>query len=476
MPALLLPLLILIALRFFFLDARPIHHDESVNGWFVDGIFQEGFYKYDPQNYHGPLYFYLLVLSEKIFGRSLTSLRIPPAILGSLLTLTPFLFRNLLGRTGAWIAAFLLAVSPAMVFYSRYSIHETGFALLCILFTHQWLRIRGSGFDLKRILLLGFILGALASMKETFVLFGAALLFAEAGASLLERQISLPLTRKFWTSVLASGVLSLVVVVVLYSGFFQHWSGVGDFFRAFFLWGETGSKGNGHQKPIYYWFQIMASLEWPALAGLLILPFFLTRAKSAWNFVSLLGLGLFALYSLVAYKTPWCILSFYLYPVFAFSWFSGKMLETRAKYWVLAAWIAILGYSAYRTYDVAYKNPDQDDHFYVYGQTYHDFLEPVNGILARVNQDPKLSQTLRIQVVSSFTWPLPYLLGEIKQVAYYSGESAPPTLDADILIIDDSILPKMESRIQGGYYRSLYRSRQWAGPVVFMVRGPAPKE
>jgi hypothetical protein len=46
----------------------------------------------------------------------------------------------------------------------------------------------------------------------------------------------------------------------------------------------------------------------------------------------------------------------------------------------------------------------------------------------------------------------------------------------DILIVDDSILPKMESRIQGGYYRSLYRSRQWAGPVVFMVRGPAPKE
>ena len=66
----LIPLLILVLFRFYDLGARPIHHDESVNGWFVDGILAKGFYSYDPQNYHGPFFFYILTLFEKIFGTS----------------------------------------------------------------------------------------------------------------------------------------------------------------------------------------------------------------------------------------------------------------------------------------------------------------------------------------------------------------------------------------------------------------------
>jgi predicted membrane-bound mannosyltransferase len=57
---LLITLLALIFFRFYDLNLRPIHHDESVNGWFVDGMFKNGFYNYDPNNYHGPLYFYFL--------------------------------------------------------------------------------------------------------------------------------------------------------------------------------------------------------------------------------------------------------------------------------------------------------------------------------------------------------------------------------------------------------------------------------
>jgi uncharacterized protein (TIGR03663 family) len=118
----LLPLVILLLLRFYDLGIRPPHHDEAVNGWFVDGLFNRGYYVYDPQNYHGPLFFYLLALFVKVFGRSVESLRDVTVIFASLISFTPFLFRKWLGRTGTWIAAIIFTISPAMIFYSRYAI------------------------------------------------------------------------------------------------------------------------------------------------------------------------------------------------------------------------------------------------------------------------------------------------------------------------------------------------------------------
>ena len=49
-------------LRFFLLGIKPPHFDEGINGWFVDQVMKNGFYRYDPTNYHGPLHFYVLLL------------------------------------------------------------------------------------------------------------------------------------------------------------------------------------------------------------------------------------------------------------------------------------------------------------------------------------------------------------------------------------------------------------------------------
>src|SRR5437868_9611827 len=51
-------------LRFFLLTIKPPHFDEGINGWFVDQMMRTGFYRYDPTNYHGPLHFYILFLSQ----------------------------------------------------------------------------------------------------------------------------------------------------------------------------------------------------------------------------------------------------------------------------------------------------------------------------------------------------------------------------------------------------------------------------
>src|ERR1043165_8431582 len=69
-------------LRLLLVGIKPPHFDEGINGWFVDAhIVKEGFYRYDPTNYHGPLHFYFLFLSETLFGRNLWALRLPVVVI-----------------------------------------------------------------------------------------------------------------------------------------------------------------------------------------------------------------------------------------------------------------------------------------------------------------------------------------------------------------------------------------------------------
>ncbi len=107
------------------MDLKPPHFDEGINGWFADRVKEQGFYAYDPTNYHGPLFFYILFLAQNFFGRSLWVLRIP-AVLASIMTVwLAFRFEPFLGKSAARWGALTLACSPAMVFYGRYAIHES---------------------------------------------------------------------------------------------------------------------------------------------------------------------------------------------------------------------------------------------------------------------------------------------------------------------------------------------------------------
>ena len=482
----LLPLVILLLFRFYDLGARPPHHDEGVNGWFVDGIFDRGYYIYDPQNYHGPLYFYILAVFEKVFGRSLIVLRIPTVIFGSLISFTPFLFRKWLGRYGTWIVALVFTVSPALIFYSRYAIHETLFVLASIFFFYYWLKVKEENFTPKNRWGFGLSLAAMVSLKENFVLYGASLVIAEAILSYFTKKKPFPFDKKFRVGLGISIFIALSCIVILFTGFFQDVNGIPNFFKAFVLWFDTGEKGNGHQKPFWYWIQLMAKLEWPGLFGLLLTPlvfFKFKKVKSAKfkfivpneiKLVAVMSFILLLLYSVVSYKTPWCLLGFYWGLVFVMGFWLGRWFESMKKGLKRGVVLLLFGsglfVSLYQSYDVAYLHPDQEGHYYIYGQTFHDMMVPLNEILAKAQAKPDLRKTVRIQIISSFTWPMPFVLGEFKQTGYYGDTNAPPVLDGDEIIMDQSYEAKLFPRIKGDYIRTETRSRQWAGPVVFFKK------
>src|SRR5256714_8827918 len=121
-------------LRFFLLGIKPAHFDEGINGWFVDQVVHNGFYRYDPTNYHGPLHFYVLLLSQNLFGRNVWALRLPVVLVSIGCVWLALKFEPLIGRNVSRLAALAMAVSPGFVYYGRYSIHQVWLLALSLLF------------------------------------------------------------------------------------------------------------------------------------------------------------------------------------------------------------------------------------------------------------------------------------------------------------------------------------------------------
>src|SRR5947207_4567270 len=121
-------------LRVLLLGMKPPHFDEGINGWFVDQVIHNGFYRYDPTNYHGPLHFYVLLLSQTLFGRNLWALRLPVVLVSTGCVWLTLKFEPFVGKNVSRLAALAMAVSTGFVFYGRYSIHEVWLLLFSMLF------------------------------------------------------------------------------------------------------------------------------------------------------------------------------------------------------------------------------------------------------------------------------------------------------------------------------------------------------
>jgi uncharacterized protein (TIGR03663 family) len=121
--------------RFWGLGDKPLHHDESMHAYFsLQFALDPASYAYDPL-LHGPFQFHaegimfaILLTLQHIFVPNAygnpwitdATARIVPALFGLGIVALPYGLRRDLGRAGALIAAFLLAVSPSFVYFSRF--------------------------------------------------------------------------------------------------------------------------------------------------------------------------------------------------------------------------------------------------------------------------------------------------------------------------------------------------------------------
>lgn len=471
-------MVIAILFRFWHLDIKPPHFDEGINGHFVLQIWRDGFYDYNPTNFHGPLYFYVLHTAEILLGRAIESFRVVNALLAVVLVWLIFDFRRYVGRT-AIAAAALIAVSPAFTFYGRYAIHETLYILGQVIFAYGrlgWLTMPNR----KSLYMIAGGIVILASTKETFFVFLGTWAIAELSLQLLEKiefgsvrawegWRSLPMSERtqWWKEIGLTVLVSIAALAALYTGFGAKPTGAFDFFRAFDVWSQTGNKGNGHEKPFVYWFQQLFRYEWWMLVGLVlafISLFWLRKSKELDDryrrLLLLVGFGQFWAYSIIPYKTPWLILSFWS---LAFWWFPNK----RYFFPALALLVGLFGQATLGALDLNFVNFVNPKESYVYVQTTMDYKTVFGVLKSKAEKNPEVRPSLILIMVRD-PWPMPYDISLFPRARYVKPDDLarePELLQrASLVLIDGEALEGLKRAIPKKFARMSFHLRDAYNP------------
>jgi uncharacterized protein (TIGR03663 family) len=513
-------------LRFFLLGMKPPHFDEGINGWFVDQMMKNGFYRYDPTNYHGPLHFYVLLVSQALFARNLWALRLPVVIVSIASVWATLKFEPLLGRTTSRLAALAMAISPGFVFYGRYCIHEVWLVFFSMLFILGLLGLWKFG-TRAYLWYAGMGLAGMILTKETYAIHVACAAIAAGVCYVSQRLNRLPDARpakQTWDLVDLATVcfVGIAAVVVFYSGTFFHWSGVKGLWQAYTAWFETGTQGHGHEKPWFYWLKLTTWFEAPLLAGLLVSVFCQRFKNINLRYLAIYGVGTFVAYSLVHYKTPWCIISiiwpfgFTFAALLSFAPLRNALKESGALVLATAAllvWImskggykefgvwpfalagvvvvllVVLRYSL-ATYVTSaalllasfgsmiwlnFFHCTDESQPYVYVQTFNDVFKLSRPLLKLAHRDPIYYQMIG-HFIRNSAYPFPWILGDFPNIGYYEKGQLPGKVDADFLLVQQDRIQEIEAKLEGAYYTTLLTIRPYQDTSKVYFRAEKFKE
>lgn len=455
-------------LRLLLLDLKAPHFDEGVNGWFADRLRETGTFAYTPDNFHGPWHFYTVFLSQELLGRNLWALRLPVVVASLFCIPVFFMFARWFGREAARWAALAFAVSPACVFYGRYSIHEPWFVLFTMLFTWGAIAL---WLDRDRAGLWAAVLGfaGMVLNKETYLIHAGSLGLAACVFVLWQKISPLrpPVTRpakRGWTArdARTAAAVALFLIVFFYSGNFLHPPGLPGPFSALWAWAKTGVEGQGHAKDAYevlpfvnyYWLALLSRYEWPALAGLVWSVRYAWPAPAAPRLLAITGAGILLAYSLVPYKTPWCMASI-VWPWFLFF---GAAVATAAaapaRYLAALLLAASLGWSV----RLNFFRYEDDAEPYVYVQTYRDMEKFTGPLLALASADPRGAFTRGAIYLESY-YPLPWTLGDFPNIGYYGKVPDQLPTDVEFHVVEADKADGIRARLGPGYREIRFKLR-----------------
>lgn len=458
-----------LAFRLPLLGLRPMHHDEANQAVKCGELIDGDRYTYDPDDHHGPTLYFLTVPVAWLTGaRSFAATteatyRIVPAIFGVGVVLLFFLLGNGIGRPAAVVGAVLAAISPAMVFYSRYYIQE----MLLVFFT---LGLIISGW---RYLCNGSVWWAIAAgvsgalmlaTKETAVLAIAAMLVAlfvtavwsgsavqdlggQAGETNLKRR-----------HLLAAAAAGALVYVAFFSSFFTHLAGVTDSFIAYGTYLKRGSTGGGHYHDWYYYLQILffsrgeRGRVWGE--GLILVLALVGIVAAATGkgigggsgvfvrFIAVYSVALTAIYSAIPYKTPWCAISF-LQGMIMLAGIGVVALMSTARRIAVKVLLALVLAGAsvqlgWQSEALNFKYYAEVENPYAYVHTTKDLLNLVKRVEDLAAISPNKKDMLIAVVVSPKSihdvWPLPWYLRKFSKVKYFWTGEVPKDLNPEVTI------------------------------------------
>ena len=480
------------AFRIPFLSERPFHGDEANPAYKFGVLLETGEYAYDPNEHHGPTLYYATLPVAWIMGQHAFAdtadftYRIVPTVFGTALVLVLFLFRDGMRPSALLWAALFTAISPAMVFYSRYYIQE----MMLVFFTALAI---GAGWryysrpSYTWAIVAGIALGLMHATKETCVLAFAAMAGGMAFAWLWHRIARRNVAAEPATTdprppvfrhALVLAVAALIVSITFFTSFFTHWRGPLDSILTYTHY-LVRSEGMGsaamHDHPWHYYLAMLlytkksAGPWWSealivALAGVgFIAALWPSKNKPLLlPFLAIYTLLLTVAYSLIAYKTPWSMLSFY-HGIILLSGVGAAAL-VRAMRWkplqalmalVLLAATAHLARQTYlgmTVYAADARNP------YVYAHTAPPLVRMADRIHEIAAFAPE-GKAMRVDIIApdGDYWPLPYYLRDMPNIGFWP--NIPEPLEAPVIVAPTRLHEEIAKDIGETYQMEFYALR-----------------
>jgi uncharacterized protein (TIGR03663 family) len=503
--AVFLATILALALRCPRLSERPMHNDEGVNAIKFRDLWNHNSYKYDPTEFHGPSLYYSTLAVERLSGAphfeqfTEARLRLVPVLFGVGLILLIPLLADGIGKTACVSAALLTAVSPAFVFYSRDYIHE----MLLVLFTFLAIAAGWRYWRTRKLawaLLSGAGVGFMWATKETFIITLAAAGIALAVNHFWNRTLDasgLPINApRLNTFHLAATLgICLLVWLLMFSSFFTNAAGLSDSFRTYTSWFNRAAGDSSHIHPWHFYFDRLLFFHVPkgpiwseglifllALIGAIAAFARKGLADASASFVRFLTLYTFALtaaYSLISYKTPWCLLNFWHGMILLAGVGAAVLIHAARFQWAKsAATILLLAGAAQlaaQAWQAAVKFAADRHNPYVYAQTSPSVLELVEKLNGLAEASPT-KYHLRINTIApgGDYWPLPWYLRSFDQVGWWDNPPQDPF--APVTIISANLKqPLVESKthqareifeLRPGVFLNLYvESELWRNYV-----------
>jgi uncharacterized protein (TIGR03663 family) len=493
------------------LAARPMHADEANQALKAADLWQTGNYRYDTADHHGPSLYWLTLPSLRLSGaRDLaatteSAYRAVPLLFGIALLGLMLLLADGLGLPAVAAAGVLTAISPALVYFSRYYIQE----MLLVFFTtallaSAWRYVRSG--SVAWALAAGAALGMMHATKETWVLSAAAMLAAAAltlawgrwqdgkaaGANVSGTR-RVPMaggTRRVpaTLALLAALATACLVAAAFYTSLGTNPQGLWDSIRAYANYWHRGREAVEHRQVWYYYLQILFAYRpgrgffWTegligglALVGLVVC--LRPRASSAGaatapslslgllRFLAFYTLLVTLLYAVIPYKTPWCAIEF-LHPMTLLAGVAVQAVFRRfsslpARAIVAAALVAGTLQLGWQSYQLNFRFAADPRNPYVYAHTPPDLVRLADRLELAAQRLPA-GHDMLIHVVAENYWPLPWYLRRFnpERVGYWrsaaewrqaSGPGPPPA----VILATADFEPAVETGLHCDYNRQM---------------------
>jgi uncharacterized protein (TIGR03663 family) len=487
-----------LALRLTRLDVRPMHHDEANQAVKFGALLEGGEYRYDAHDHHGPTLYYLALPAAWIRGqRTLASLdegtlRGVTAVFGAATILLLPLAAAGIGRTAAAAGAILMALSPAMVFYSRMFIQESLFAFFSLGF------VIGAGQAVTRggrswFTMAGVAGGLAIATKETslIVLPAAVLACAIAWRSLRSHVARRPLNGiSLRTGLFLTVTTAAVVAALFYSSFFAAPAGVLEPLRAAAIYLDRGAAPASHSHPWHYYgglitYSYSGGVTWTE--GLVVLlgvvgmvEAWSGRADHLRRFWARYLSGFVAItvviFSAIPYKTPWNLLPFHAgLLVLAGVGFSA-LVHARAprvlRWAMVVAFVAAAGHLGWQAWRASVTYASDPRNPYVYAQTVPDAVRMSIRIRELAMTHPDRAR-MQVSVIAPpyEQWPIPWYLRSMPNVGYWTAAGDQLAHQAPVIVASTDHTAALDRVLGDRYVSEFYGLRPEVVLSLYIERG-----